>query len=107
MIRHKVAHRALPQLPEHWVEISDAKDGRTINTTLARSTFTMFLQLADQTIRGITEAAEYNDPNELWLPEDWLTGAIRPQRGVTEPDQLQLWFGRSLVTDSTSRSRHD
>lgn len=97
-VRHKLAHRALPQLLE-WSMWSDAtaSGGRTINTTLARSAFTLFLQLADQSIRSIAEAAQFEHPGELWLPEDWLTGRLPPQRGVIDPGRLHLWRGRSLA----------
>jgi hypothetical protein len=97
-VRHKVAHRAFPQLL-NWLVKSDAtaKDGKTINTTLARSAFTLFLQLADQSIRSVADAAQFERPDALWFPEDWLTGNLRPQRGVTDPEQLRLWKGRSLA----------
>ncbi|MFC4605831.1 hypothetical protein [Rhodococcus kronopolitis] len=98
-VRHKVAHRAIPQLDD-WVQPTDAADGQTVNTTTARSAFTLFLQLADQTIRAIAESAEFDDPQELWLPEDWLTGRISPRRGVTNPDELVLWKGAALGHDS-------
>lgn len=94
-IRHKVAHRGLPQQPQ-WLEPTDAHDGRSINTTTARSAFTLFLQLADQTIRTICDTAPFTDP-DLSLPRDWMTGAIRPQRGVADRQQLRLWHGRSLA----------
>ncbi|WP_067572295.1 hypothetical protein [Nocardia acidivorans] len=96
LVRHKVAHRAFPQLLK-WTEQSDAEDGKTINATLARSAFTLFLQLADQSIRALTEAAEFESPDQLWLPEDWLTGTLLPQRGVDDPAHLHLWKGRSLA----------
>lgn len=94
-VRHKIAHRGLPQLMA-WVVRTDAKDGQTVNTTTARSAFTLFLQLADQTIREIATSAEFDDPSELWLPRDWLTGQIEQWRGVTDPEHLRLWTGRSL-----------
>lgn len=95
-VRHKVAHRATPQLL-NWAVQSDAANGKTINTTLARSAFTLFLQLADQSIRCIADAANFDKPDALWLPEDWLTGRLIPQRGVTDHEQLLLWKGRSLT----------
>ncbi|MFR9753926.1 hypothetical protein ACL02S_23205 [Nocardia sp. 004] len=95
-VRHGVAHRALPQLLK-WVEHSDAAGGQTINTTIARSGFALFLQLADQSIRSLAEAAEFDNPDQLWLPEDWLTGTLLPRRGVNDPTQLHLWKGRSLA----------
>lgn len=96
-VRNKVVHRGLPQLL-HWLVATDAADGgRTINTTTARQAFTMFLQLIDQTIRTISEVAEFARPHELYLPEDWLTGNLVPQRSVTDPEQLRLWHGRSLL----------
>ncbi|WP_405165555.1 hypothetical protein OG203_10890 [Nocardia sp. NBC_01499] len=41
LVRHKVAHRGLPQLLT-WLEKTDAHDGQTINTRTARSAFTLF-----------------------------------------------------------------
>jgi len=101
-VRNGVAHRSMPQLAK-WIWVTDAyaKDGHTINTTSARAAFTLFLQLSDQAIRALVEAAEFSNPNQLLLPEDWLAGNIQPQRGVTDPEQLRLWRGRSLAIHSS------
>ncbi len=97
-IRNGVAHRTLPAVL-NWVYVSNAGDweGGTINTTLARFALTLFLQLVDQSIRTIADSVGLSDPRDLWLPEDWLSGQLRPTRGIRTPAQLQLWEGASLT----------
>ncbi|QDQ97120.1 hypothetical protein [Tomitella fengzijianii] len=98
-VRNSVSHQAFPQLRD-WKVQTDASDGKTINTTTARMAFTLFLQLADQTIQAVCRTAGFENPEELWLPQDWLSGTVSPGRGVTDPDERVLWRGRSLALPS-------
>lgn len=96
-MRNGIAHRSLPRVLE-WLFIDPKlQDGKTINTTLARIALTLFLQLVNQSIRALTNSAQLKRPDELWLPDDWLAGKLRPARGVRTPEQLQLWVGPSLA----------
>ncbi|MFD4428334.1 hypothetical protein [Nocardia sp. NPDC058497] len=91
-VRNKLVHQGFPQLDD-WVVPSDARTGKTVNTTNAREAFAVFLQLADQTIRVIAEVAGFRDPSELHLPEVWLRGMEAPRGGVFADAHLQLWTG--------------
>jgi hypothetical protein len=98
-LRNGVAHRSVAKMPT-WLYVSDAtaSQGKTVNTTTARFAFALFAQLMDRSMQGVAEAAGMTRPAELGLPADWLTGQLLPSRGVTDPDQLRLWSGPSLVS---------
>jgi hypothetical protein len=101
-MRNGIAHRSLPRVLE-WLYTDPKVQEPAINTTLARIALTLFLQLADQSIRALTDAAQFEGPDELWLPGDWLAGKLRPVRGVKSPSQLTLWVGPSLAAPKPQR----
>lgn len=96
-LRNKAIHREWPTRIQ-WALTTDAKDshGKTFNTTIARIALTVFLQIIDQSLRGLCRSAEIYQPDQLYLPDEWLSGQLGTTRGVTDPAQLELWRGRHL-----------
>lgn len=90
---HGLPHRRLP-CDTAWPVPTDAydSDGRDVGPTTARFAFALFLQLTDQSIRVLADAAGTARPHELWLPEYWTAG-----RATAEPDATPLWHGPSVA----------
>ncbi|TCK25485.1 hypothetical protein [Pseudonocardia endophytica] len=87
--RHGLTHRRLPR--DHaWPVDTDAydSDGADVGATTARFALALFLQLADQSIRVLADAAGMARPEELWLPAHWTAG-----RATAEADAPPLWTG--------------
>lgn len=71
---------------------------KTINTTTARFSLALFLQLADQSIRALARAAGFDRQDELMLPTAWLDGYACEQVPTTDTPDLLLGFSKSLAT---------
>lgn len=90
--RHGLPHRRLPR-DTAWPVPTDAydSDGRDIGPTTARFAFTLFLQLTDQAIRVLADAAGMARPDEMWLPPHWTAGRV-----TGEADAAPLWAGPAV-----------
>lgn len=87
--RNGLPHRRRPRNTA-WPVPTDAydSDGADVGPTTARFALTLFLQLTDQSIRVLADAAGMARPDELWLPAHWTAG-----RASAEPDARPLWDG--------------
>lgn len=87
--RHGLPHRRLPR-DTAWPVPTDAYDsgGADIGPTTARFALCLFLQLTDQSIRVLADAAGMARPDELWLPAHWTAG-----RASGDADAPPLWDG--------------
>ena len=93
--RHGLPHRRLPR-DTAWPVPTDAydSDGTDVGPTTARFALTLFLQLTDQSIRVLADAAGMARPEELWLPAHWTAG-----RSTGEPDARLLWDGPPVTLE--------
>ncbi|WP_147427256.1 hypothetical protein [Micromonospora globbae] len=94
-LRNKVAHWCLPQdgATANWR--SDAAT-HTIQSGQARIALSLFLQLVDQAIVALAEAADFVDVDKLRLPASWFSAEPPPGlRGVANPGVL--WDGEPLT----------
>lgn len=94
--RHGLPHRRLPR-DNAWPVPTDAYDsgGRDVGPTTARFALTLFLQLTDQSIRVLADAAGMARADELWLPGHWLAG-----RASEEAHAPSLWEGMPVPAPS-------
>lgn len=94
--RHGLPHRRLPR-DTAWPVPTDAydSDGADVGPTTARFALTLFLQLTDQSIRVLADAAGMARPDELWLPAHWTAG-----RATAEADARPLWHGPAVGAPS-------
>lgn len=97
-LRNSVAHRCMAQDGQAPYWDSDA-DTHTIQAGSARAILAFYLQLTDQALVTLADAAGFLRPEEYCLPEEWfLSETPAGVRGVEKSNVL--WGGYELIHSS-------